>query len=116
MSGLDTYQRLQLLASVPEVVVWLIGAGLCLKWSRRSPGSATLIGLGVMIALTRRLATAFVPEITALLELLFAAPESRMLALYLAFSVSNAAAWGCALVAVGREMNRELRDRASSAG
>ena len=53
-------------------------------------------------------------EISELLEAFFATAETRMLVLYLIFSIPNALAWGAVLLAVLRELTQERRERFSA--
>ena len=107
---MDTFHTYNLLAAIPVFLVWGAGSWMCLRWSTRRPVTAMLVGLGVLIAIVRELAWGFRPEVSDLLEPLFASPQMRMLALYLTFSIPNALAWGCVLLAVYRELKQQCKE------
>lgn len=110
---MDTFQTSNLLAAIPLFLVWGAGGLMCLYWSTRRPVAAMLVGLGVLLAIVREVVWLFRPDISDLVEPLFAAPQTRMLALYLTFSIPNALAWGCVLLAVHRELKCTARGHIS---
>ena len=101
---MDTFQTYNMLASIPEFLVWSVGGAICLYWSSRKPKTAVLIGLAMLLAGFRRAAVLLAPEISMSLEAFPLSAEQRMLTLYLMFSLPNAAAWGALLFAVVREL------------
>jgi hypothetical protein len=111
---MDTFQTCNLLAAIPLFLVWGAGGAMCLRWSTRRPVTAMLVGVGVLIAMAREIAWGFRPQVSDLLETLFATAEMRMLALYLTFSIPNTLAWGCVLLAVYRELRRASREPLSA--
>lgn len=108
---MDTFQTYNILAAIPEFLVWGIGGAMCLYWSTRRPATSILVGLAMLLAAGRRLAILYAPEISDLLEAYFATAEMRMLVLYLLFSIPNALAWGAVLLAVFRELMQESAAR-----
>ncbi|MDG2388078.1 MAG: hypothetical protein P8M30_02045 [Planctomycetaceae bacterium] len=107
---MDTFQTYNMLAAIPEFLVWFAGGLICLYWSSRKPTTAVLIGLAMLLAGFRRAAVLFAPEISLYLEAFPFNAEERMLTLYLLFSLPNAAAWGAILVAVLRELRTTIRE------
>lgn len=100
---MDTFQKMNLLASLPEFLVWGAGAVLCVCWSRRSPGVASLLGTAVLLQVVRRLMVIGFPAITPYLDAWVSVPEYRFLTLYLLLSIPNAVSWGLVLLAFWRE-------------
>jgi len=107
---MDTFQTYNLLAAIPEFLVWIAGGGMCLYYSIRKPTSALLVGLSMLLAGGRRVAILFAPEISLYLEAFSFSAETRMLTLYLLFSIPNACAWGILLMTLFRELNRPTPD------
>lgn len=107
---MDIFHTYNLLAAVPLFLVWGVGGVMCLYWSTTRPATAMLVGLGVLIAIVREVAWLFRPDISDLMEPLFATPEARMLVLYLTFSIPEAIAWGCVLLALCFEMKSQNRE------
>lgn len=104
---MDTFQTYNMLASIPEFLVWSVGGVICFYWSSRKPNTAVWIGLAMLLAGFRRAAVLFAPEISLYLEAFPLSAEQRMLTLYLTFSLPNAAAWGALLFAVVRELRHQ---------
>jgi hypothetical protein len=104
---MDTFQTYNMLAAIPEFLVWFGGGLICLYWSSRKPATAVLIGLAMLLAGGRRAAILFAPEISLYLEAFPFSAEQRMLTLYLLFAIPNAVAWGAILTAVARELKQQ---------
>lgn len=104
---MDLYVRYQIIAAIPELVVWGAGAVLCLIWSRRRPLSASMLAVALLVQVGRRVAIFFSPQISNFFQVLFPTDDQHLLAIYLAFSISNAIAWGLLLFALAHEFSTE---------